>query len=1099
MSKFSKLSIVVFSLLLCLLAPLQAQEANKEPNKDILGAMRYRYIGPVGNRVTSVVSVPGQPNIYYVGAASGGIFKTTDGGVHWDAIFDGQPVASIGSLAIAPSDPNVIWAGTGEAHIRSHISVGAGIYKSTDAGKSWKLMGLEKTGRIGRIVIDPKNPDILLAAAMGHSYGPQQERGVFRTADGGKTWERVLFTDENTGASEVVMDPSNPRIVFAGMWPLEIHTWGRESGGPGSGIYKSTDEGITWKKLTGHGLPTRTTGKVALAIANSNPNRVYALIETGDGVPVNGKETDRGKLWRSDDGGDTWRMVSYDRTLGGRTHYYFRVVAAPDNENETYFMTASFSTSLDGGETIRATPPGGGFGGSPGGDNHDMWIDPTNANRMAVANDGGISLSLTRGRTWNRIQLPIAQMYHVTVDNRVPYFVYGNEQDDPSYRGPSNTRAGGQIPRSAWQPVGGGESGWATPDSVDNNIIWSSASGSGSVGGIVERFNLTTGQGRNVEVWPDQSNGSTAGELKYRFVWTMPLTISPHDHNRLYVGSQYVHQTTDAGQSWQLISPDLTTNDKSKQGFSGGLTGDNIGVEYAPVVFAIAESPKEKGLIWAGTSDGLVQVTRDAGKNWINVTKNIPNLPPWGTVSNIEPSRYDAALAYITVDFHQVNNRDPFVYKTSDYGKSWKQITNGIPHTMLSYAHCVREDPVRPGLLYLGTEGGLFVSVDDGENWERLQSNLPTTPVYWMVVQEHFNDLVIATYGRGFWILDDLAPLQQMNASVRDSNAHLFAPRPAYRFRNTAVPVTVDYDPTAGQNPAYGASINYYLKAAPAGEVKIRIEDASGQTVRTLTGTKTVGINRVNWDLRGEQTKEVRLRTSPAYAPEIRNGPEGWRLAPDGGRMSVLLPPGTYTVKLLMPGVDANAPGQPGQTLSQQLIVKKDPNSEGTESDINAQVAMLFELRKDLETAADMVNQIETIRGQIASITALLDPGTAGVPPASGAAATGSAADLAAIKQPVADLDKKLIDIEENLIQRRLTGQGQDTVRWPPKLISKINYLASGLGGADFPPTAQNREVHAMFREQLTTLRHRLDEVLNKDLDAFNKQLRDRNIQNVIR
>jgi photosystem II stability/assembly factor-like uncharacterized protein len=1089
MSKFSKVLVVTFALLLVFASSLQAQEANKESGKDILGAMRYRYIGPMGNRVTSVVGVPGEPNTYYVGAASGGIFKTTDGGVHWDPIFDGQPVASIGSLAIAPSDPNVIWAGTGEAWIRSHISVGAGIYKSTDAGKTWKLMGLEKTGRIGRIVIDPKNPDVVLAAAMGHSYGPQQERGVFRTVDGGRTWERALFVDENTGASEIVMDPSNPRILFAGMWPLEIHTWGRESGGPGSGIYKSTDEGVTWKKLSGRGLPTRTTGKVSLAIANSNPNRIYALIETGDGVPVNGKETDRGKLWRTDDGGDTWRVVSYDRTLGGRTHYYFHMAVAPDNENETYYLTAGFAVSLDGGESLR---PGTGFGSSPGGDNHDMWIDPTNANRMAVANDGGVSISVTRGKTWNRIQLPIAQMYHVTVDNRVPYFVYGNEQDDPSYRGPSNTRGGGfggggGIPRSAWQPVGGGESGWATPDTVDNNIIWSSASGSGSVGGIVERFNLTTGQGRNVEVWPDQSNGSTAAELKYRFVWTMPLTISPHDHNKIYVGSQYVHQTTDGGQSWQLISPDLTTNDKSKQGFSGGLTGDNIGVEYAPVVFAIAESPKEKGLIWAGTNDGLVQLTRDGGKNWSNVTKNIPGLPPWGTVSNIEPSRYNAGAAYITVDLHQVNNRDPFVYKTSDYGKTWTAITNGIPHTMLSYAHCVREDPTRAGLLYLGTEGGLFVSFNDGANWEPLQANLPHAPVYWLVVQENFNDLVIATYGRGFWILDDLAPLQQMNASVRDSNAYLFAPRPAYRFRNTVVPVSVDYDPTAGQNPAYGAAISYYLKTAPSGDVKIRIEDAKGQTVRTLTGTKTAGINRINWDLRGEQTKEVRLRMSPAYAPEIRNGAEGWRLAPDAGRMSVLLPPGTYTVKLLL-GATESTPGQ-------QLVVKKDPNSEGTEADINAQVALSFELRKDLENAADMVNQIEVIRSQLASITALLgfsEPG------ATGSAAQSASGDYAAVKQAAADLDKKLIDVEENLIQRKLTGQGQDTVRWPPKLISKLNYLANGVAGADFPPTTQHREVKAMLEEQLTTHRHRFDEILSKDLDAFNRLLRDKNVQNVI-
>jgi len=1065
MSKHLKLLLALIVVMCAALVSIEAQDANK----DVLGAMRYRYIGPMGNRVTSVVSVPGQPNLYYVGAASGGIWKTTDGGVHWDPIFDNQPVSSIGSLAIAPSDPNIVWAGTGEAHIRSHISVGAGIYKSTDAGKTWTLMGLEKTGRIGRIVIDPRNPDIVLAAALGHSYGPQADRGIFRTADGGKTWERVLFVDENTGASEIVMDPANPRTLFAGMWPLEIHTWGRESGGPGSGIYKSTDEGLTWKKLTGHGLPAHTTGKVAMAIATSNPNRVYALIETGDGVPVNGKETDRGKLWRSDDGGDNWRLVSYDRTLGGRTHYYFRVVAAPDNENETYFLTAAFSTSIDGGETLRT---GGGFG-SPGGDNHDMWIDPTNPSRMAVANDGGISLSVTRGKTWNRIQLPIAQMYHVTVDNRVPYFVYGNEQDDPSYRGPSNTRGGGSIPRGAWQPVGGGESGWATPDPLDNNIIWSSASGSGSVGGIVERFNLTSGQGRNVEVWPDQTNGSTAAELKYRFVWTMPLTISPHDHNRLYVGSQYVHQTTDAGQSWQLISPDLTTNDKSKQGFSGGLTGDNIGVEYAPVVFAIAESPKEKGLIWAGTNDGLVQLTRDGGKSWTNVTKNIPNLPAWGTVSNIEPSRYDAGAAYITVDFHQVNNRDPFIYKTTDYGKSWTAITNGIPHTMLSYAHCVREDPVRQGLLYLGTEGGLFVSFDDGANWQALQANLPHAPVYWLVVQEHFNDLVIATYGRGFWILDDLGPLQQLNGSVRDANSYLFPLRPAYRFRNAAVPASVDFDPTAGQNPAYGAAINYYLKSAPAGDVKIKIEDAQGQLVRTINGTKTAGINRVNWDLRGEQSKEVRLRMSPAYAPEIRNGTEGWRVAPEGGRMSLLMPPGIYTVKLLVGGVESK----------QQLVVKKDPNSEGTEADIAAQTSTLIDLRNDLENAADMVNQIELIRSQLGSLTSLIDSGNA---------------DSATIKRFADELDKKLIEVEENLIQRRLTNQGQDTTRWPPKLISKITYLANGIGGADFPPTSQHREVKAMFEEQLATHRRRLDEILSRDLDAFNKLLRERGVQNVI-
>jgi photosystem II stability/assembly factor-like uncharacterized protein len=1060
--------ILLLSLLaICLsIHAAQAQETNKEIlGKDILGALRYRHIGPTGNRLTSVVGIPGQPNIYYVGAASGGIWKTIDGGSHWDPIFDSQPVSSIGALAIAPSNPNIVWAGTGEPWIRSHISVGQGIYKSADAGKTWTLMGLEKTGRISRVVIDPKNPDVVLVGALGHAYGPQPERGVFRTTDGGKTWERVLFTDENSGCAHLEMDPNNPKVLFAGMWPIEIRTWGRESGGPGSGLFKSTDGGVTWKRLTGNGLPTRMTGKIVPAIAPSNSKRIYALIETGDGVPLNGKETDRGKLWRSDDGGETWRLISYDRNLGGRTHYYFRMAVAPDNDNETYYLTAGFARSTDGGETNRMMN----LGASPGGDNHDIWIDPTNPNRMAVANDGGVSISTTRGQTWNRVQLPIAQMYHVTVDNRIPYYVYGNEQDDPSYRGPSRSGGGGvsgSIPRSAWHPVGGGESGWATPDPVDPNIVWSSASGSGSIGGIVERYDLRNGQVRRVEVWPDQTNGSPASDLKYRFVWTFPLTISPHDHKKLYVGSQFVHQTTDDGQSWQVISPDLTTNDKNRQGFSGGLTGDNIGVEYFSTLFAIAESPREKGLIWTGSNDGLVHLTRDGGKNWTNVTKNIPDLPPWGTISNIEPSRYEPGAAYLTVDFHQVNNRDPYIYKTKDYGKTWKAITNGIPRSMLSYAHCVREDPVRRGLLYAGTENGLYVSFEDGERWEPLQSNLPRVPVYWMVIQEHFNDLVVGTYGRGFWILDDLTPIQKMNQTVRDASAHLFPPLPTYRFRPSTQPVTMSDDPSAGQNPQYGAAISYYLKSAPAGDVKIRIEDAKGQLVRTLNGTKNVGLNRITWNLEGEPTTEVRMRTSPAYAPEIKVGPDGTRNAPGAGRMTILMPPGNYTVKLSVAG----------QNLAQPLILKKDPNSGGTEADISEQTTMMLELRKDLETGAQMVNQIEFIRSQLLQLTSV-------------STSLKSAAD---------DLDKKLIEIEENLIQRRATGQGQDTVRWPPKLLGKINYLAGGLASGDFAPTKQQREVHALFKQQLTALRQQLDAVLNQDLMALNKLLTDSNIKTIL-
>lgn len=1050
-------------------ARVYAQQANTD-------AMRWRYIGPVGNRTTSIVGVPGQPFVYYTGSASGGIFKTIDGGIHWEAVFDAQPVSSIGSLAIAPSDPNIVWAGTGEAWIRSHISVGQGIYKSTDAGKTWKLMGLEKTGRIGHLAIDPKNPDIVMACALGHAYGPQQERGVFRTTDGGKTWDRVLFTDENSGCSDLVMDQNNPRTLFAGMWPFEIHTWGRESGGPGSGLFVSRDGGATWKKITGHGLPTRMTGKWALAIARSNPNRIYAMIETGDGVPLRGQETDRGKLWRSDDGGENWQLVSYDRSMGGRTHYYFRLEVSPDNENEVHFLTNPYNVSFDGGLTMRALGGGGGgggFAGSPGGDNHDIWIDPTNSSRIAIANDSGVSISVTHGRSWQRIQLPNGQLYHVTTDNQIPYYVYGNRQDGPSYRGPSRTGAGGGfggggIPRSTWIGVAGGESGWSTPDPVDNNIIWSSASGSGSVGGIVEVYNIKTGQARNVEVWPDNASGNIAADLKYRFVWTMPLTISPHDHNKVYVGSQYVHQTTDGGNSWQLISPDLTLNDKSRQGFSGGLTGDNIGVEYAGVVFAIAESPKEAGTIWAGTNDGLVQITRDGGKNWTNVTKNIPNMLPWGTVSNIEASRFNAGTAYITVDGHQVNNRDPWIYKTADYGKTWKQITNGIPHSMLSYAHCVREDPTRQGLLYVGTENGIYVSYDDGANWQALQNNLPHAPVYWITVQEQFNDLVISTYGRGFWIMDDLTPVQQMTAEVMNSNAHLFPVHQTYRLRGITVPYASNDDPTAGQNPPYGADINYYLKSQSR-NVSVKVLDAQGQTVQTIRGSGNAGLNRVWWNLRNEQSKEVRLRTPPQYAAEIRVNAEGWRSLPEGGRMNILMPPGTYTVKLSVDGQEVG---------SQSLKVLIDPNSGGSEADVQAQTTMMMSLRKDLEAAADLTNQIELMRGQLDDLRQIVRD--------------------ASVKTAADSLDKKLTDIEDSLVQRKFSGQGQDTTRYPTQLIGKITYLAGDVAGGDYPPNMQEKEVQAMFESQLADLRKRLESVVSTDVAAFNRMLRDKNMGNVI-
>ncbi len=1032
------------------------------PRAELLDSLRWRFIGPEGNRFSAVTGVPGNTRVYYAGAASGGVYKTTDGGVHWASVFDDQPVQSIGSLAVAQSDPNIVWAGTGEGHIRSHVSVGQGVYKSMDAGVTWKLMGLEKTGRIPRTIIHPANPDIVFVCALGHAYGDQPERGVYRTTDGGATWTQVLFVDQKTGCSDLAIDPSNPRVLFAGMWQFEIHTWGRRSGGPGSGLFVSRDGGATWTRLSGNGLPASPVGKVAVAIARSNPQRVFAMIETGDGIPWEGQPTGTGQLWRSEDGGRKWAMINRDRNVMGRAHYYSRMAVAPDDEDEAYFLTASYSKTIDGGATL-VTQNGD---RAPGGDHHDIWIDPTNADRMIVAHDQGLSITENRGRTWFRQRLTNAQIYHVTVDNQVPYNVFGNKQDEPSYRGPSNSRvAGGRsagISRGMWHSVGGGESGWATPDPTDPNVIWSTASGSGMVGGIVVRFEETRRQFRNVEVWPQQSNGPAEG-VKYRFVWDAPLHISPHDHNTIYVGSQHIHRTQDGGQSWQVISPDLTLNDKSHMGSSGGLTPDNIGVEYAGVVYSIAESPREKGLIWAGTNDGQVQLTRDAGASWTNLTKNLPLLPAWGSVRSIAPSRYDAATAYLTVDAHQENNRDPWVYRTGDYGKTWRLIVTGLPKNMLSYAKVIYEDPVRRGLLYLGTENSIYVSFNAGDSWLPLQANLPHAPVSGIVVQEHFNDLVISTYGRGFWIMDDVTPLQQLTDAAVAEGAHLFAPRAAYRFRPITAPSTSYDDPTAGSDPEYGAAINYLLTAPAKAPPVVAILDAGGQVVRSITGSSAAGLNRVYWDLRGTPSAEVRLLTSPMYAPHIRPGPDG-RVAPGTNRLSILYPPGTYTVRLTVDGA----------TRTQPLTVLKDPNSGGSEADIAAQVQVAGALRDDLNTAASAVNRIELARLQLEALPRLAgDPG---------------------VRAAAAAMNQKLIDFEMNLVDLRQTGAGQDGVRFAARLISKLGYLANGLTGGDFKPTSQQLEVQQILAEELRGYLRTLDGLMTTDLGALNEQLRSKGL-----
>ena len=1053
-------------------ALLAAAAASGQPAAEQLGGLKFRHIGPVGNRTLAVAGVPGDRETYYAGAATGGIWKTEDAGLQWRPVFDDQAVHAIGALAVSESDPNIVWAGTGETFIRANVSIGTGVFKSTDAGETWRAMGLEASARIGRIVIHPTNPDIVYAASLGHAYAPQPERGVYRTTDGGETWELVLAVDEETGASDLVMDPNNPRILFAGMWQLAIRTWGRVSGGPGSGLYMSTNGGDDWTLLEGNGLPQHDVGKIALCMSKSDSRRVYALIETSDGVPWDGGEAESGELWATGDGGKTWTIQTHNRNLAGRSAYYSRCAAAPDDRDEAYFLTASFASTLDAGKTHRVH----GRAEAPGWDHHDMWIDHTDADRMAVAHDGGVSISENRGKSWFKVQLPIAQMYHVTVDNDIPYNVLGNRQDGPSTRGPSRAFTGGffgsGIPRGMWHGVGGGESGFATPDPEDPNIVWSSASGFGAAGGIVVRYDERTRQFRQVEVWPESTVGWPAEGLRYRFQWVFPLLISPHDRNTLYVGSQHVHRTTNGGQSWEEISPDLTTNDRSRQTISGGLTPDNIGVEYCCVVYAIDESPVERGVIWAGTNDGRIQVTRDGGETWTNVTENVPDMPTDGVVRNVDASKWSAGKAYMTVEAHQVGDFAPYVYRTEDFGGSWTKIVNGVTDSPLSYTRNVREDPVRPGLLYLGTENFLYVSFDDGDNWQRLANGLPPSPMYWIAVQEHFGDLVVGTYGRGFWIMDDIGPLQQWDEEIAGKEAHLFEPRQAYRFHPITAPFTQFDDWSAGENPPYGASLSYWL-GAEAEEVSLVVRNAAGETIRELEAGGDAGLNRVWWNLREEQTTEMRLRTKPAHADWVMLDEDRSRSAPEG-RIAILAPPGEYEIALKVGD---------GEEQTQSLTVIKDPRSEGTAADIAEQDAMVRELRSDLEAVAAMVNEIEWLRRQLLDLQALAEE-------------TGQAE---AVASAVDGFDGSLIAVENRLIQRLTTGTGQDTVRWPAQLAGRIAYLAGAVATADFRPTDQMREVHGVLKERLTAAQAELAGVLESQLPELNRTLEAEGVPGLVR
>jgi len=1023
------------------------------PEEKVFKGMKYRLIGPFrGGRSLTAAGIPGDPTTYYFGATGGGVWKSTDGAMTWSPVFDKEGTSSIGSIAVADSNPNVVYVGTGEACIRGNISHGDGVYKTLDGGKTWKNVGLKDSRAIGKVIINPTNPDIAFVAALGHPYGPNTERGIFRTTDGGKTWEKVLYKDENTGGIDVAFDPHNPNILFGALWQTRRTSWGLDDGGPGSGLYRSNDAGTTWKRIEEHGLPKGPYGRIGVAVA-SNSERVYALIEA---------HNPDGGLYRSDDGGENWRLVNASHSLWQRPWYYMHVIADPQDENVLYIMNVEAYKSTDGGHLFDKVHV-------PHGDNHGLWIDPKDTRRMIASNDGGVTVTLDGGESWStQDNQPTAQFYHVITDNEMPFRLYGSQQDSGTVAIASRSDDG-SISRSDWYDVGGGEAGYIAPYPPDPDIVYAA-----DYQGLITRYDRHTGQIRSITEQPELSDAHGAANLEHRFQWTAPVLISPHDPNTLYHGGEVLFKTTDGGVHWQAISPDLTRNDKTKQIVSGGaITLDDSGTEYYDTIFALAESPITKGLLWVGTDDGLIQLTKDEGKNWANVTPK--DMPEWSRISQIDPSPFDPATAYVAVDRHQFDDLRPYIYKTSDYGKTWTKLGKGIPDN--TFVRVVREDPKRKGLLYAGTETGIYVSFDDGVTWRSLRLNLPTTPVHDLEIKN--DDLVVATHGRAFWILDDLSPLRQYSDEIAKKGTFLYTPTTAYRIQAGAGGEHQHPSKRAGQNPPAGAVIYYYLKDAPKNdaEAKIEILDASGKVIRKYSSAEfdtleepllpddkkpekqlkpEAGLNRFVWDLRYEEARHV-----PGYYL--------WEYG--AGARGPVAVPGHYQVRLTV-GSDTQTAG---------FDLKLDPRVKVSQTDLEAQLKLLLETRDELSRVYDTVNQIQDVRSQLAGLKRRL-------PENANAKNIVTAAD---------DLEKKLVAVREDLINLDIDAN-EDSLAYPPQLDGKLAYLAMDVGTADSAPTAAEYQEFDKLKRQSGELQSRWEDLQRRDLAAFQKLTAEGSLSTVV-
>jgi len=1024
------------------------EKAEEKPFK----GMKYRLIGPFrGGRSLTAAGVPGDPNTYYFGATGGGVWKSSDGAMTWTSVFDKEGSGSIGSIAVATSNPNVVYVGTGEACIRGNISHGDGVYKTLDGGKTWKNVGLHDSRAIGKVIVNPMNPDIAFVAALGHVFGPNAERGIFRTTDGGKTWEKVLYKDENTGGVDVAFDPRNPNILFAALWQARRTSWSMDDGGPGSGLYRSGDGGTTWKHIEEHGLPKGPYGKIGVAVA-ANSDRVYALIEA---------HNPDGGLYRSDDGGENWRLVNEDHSLWQRPWYYMHIIADPRDADVLYIMDVEAYKSTDGGHLFNKVHV-------PHGDNHGLWIDPMDTRRMIASNDGGVTVTVDGGKNWTaEDNQPTAQFYHVIIDNETPYRVYGSQQDSGTVAIASRSD-NGSIDRTDWYDVGGGEAGYIAPDPRDPDIVYGA-----EYQGNITRYDRHIGQVKAITVQPELSDAHGAANLEHRFQWTAPVLISQHDPNTLYHAGEMLFKTTDGGVHWTAISPDLTRNDKSKQKVSGGdITLDDSGTEYYDTIFALAESPLKKGLLWVGTDDGLIQLTQDEGKTWTNITPK--DMPEWSRISLIDPSPHDAGTAYVAVDRHQFDDLRPYIYKTSDYGKSWTKLTQGIPDNV--FVRAVREDPKKRGLLYAGTESGVYVSFNDGANWRPLKLNLPTTPVHDLTVKD--DDLVVATHGRAFWILDDVTPLRQYSDEIAQKDVFLYKPATAYRIQAGEARERRPSKKT-GQNPPVGATIYFYLKDAPKAdtETKIEILDASGKVIRRYSSAELVsleeplgpddkkpekeikpeaGLNRFEWDLRYEEARRV-----PGYYL--------WEYG--GGARGPVAVPGQYQARLTVGGQSQTAPFE----------LKLDPRVHVSQADLEQQLNLLLATRDELSRVYDTVNQIQDVRSQLAGLKRRL-------PENASAKTIGSAAD---------DLEKKLVAVREDLINLTISAN-EDSLAYPPQLDAKLAYLAMDAGTADSAPTEAEQREFEKLKRQSGELIGRWEDLQRRDLAAFQKLAAEGSLSTVV-